>query len=129
MTTGLFHADPHRGNLLKTSDGKLAFIDFGMMADIDEEDRYGLFGLLIGLQNKDLPLVTENLLKVRNSTFLLSMLLVGWLSTFALAPCLSFSPRVIFAAGILGRLDPNRSVDSPTSGSLIEIHRRDWQGI
>ena len=35
-----------------------------MMADMDEEDRYGLFGLVIGLQNKDLPLVTENLLKV-----------------------------------------------------------------
>lgn len=64
MTTGLFHADPHRGNLLKTPDGKLAFIDFGMMADIDEVDRYGLFGLVIGLQNKDLPLVTENLLKL-----------------------------------------------------------------
>jgi predicted unusual protein kinase regulating ubiquinone biosynthesis (AarF/ABC1/UbiB family) len=65
MTTGLFHADPHRGNLLRTPDGKLAFLDFGMMADIDEEDRYGLFGLCIGLQNKDLPLITENLLKVR----------------------------------------------------------------
>jgi predicted unusual protein kinase regulating ubiquinone biosynthesis (AarF/ABC1/UbiB family) len=65
MTTGLFHSDPHRGNLLKTTDGKLAFIDFGMMADINEEERYGLFGLVIGLQNKDLPLITENLLKVR----------------------------------------------------------------
>ncbi len=64
MTTGLFHADPHRGNLLKTRNGQLAFLDFGMMADIDEEDRYGLFGLCIGLQSKDLPLVTENLLKV-----------------------------------------------------------------
>ena len=64
MTTGLFHADPHRGNLLKTKNGQLAFLDFGMMADIDEEDRYGLFGLCIGLQSKDLPLVTENLLKV-----------------------------------------------------------------
>jgi len=64
MTTGLFHADPHRGNLLKTKNGQLAFLDFGMMADIDEEDRYGLFGLCIGLQNKDLPLVTENLLKL-----------------------------------------------------------------
>ncbi|KAL7578341.1 hypothetical protein ACA910_012747 [Epithemia clementina (nom. ined.)] len=64
MSTGLFHGDPHRGNLLKTPDGKLAFIDFGMMADMDEEDRYGLFGLVIGLQNKDLPLVTENLLKL-----------------------------------------------------------------
>ena len=59
-----FFPDPHRGNLLKTPDSKLAFIDFGMMADIDEKDRYGLFGLVIGLQTKDLPLVTENLLEV-----------------------------------------------------------------
>ena len=64
MHTGLFHADPHRGNLLKTPDSKLAFIDFGMMADVSEEDRYGLIGLVIGLQNKDLSLITENLLKV-----------------------------------------------------------------
>jgi hypothetical protein len=35
-----------------------------MMADVSEEDRYGLIGLAIGLQQKDLPLVTENLLKV-----------------------------------------------------------------
>jgi len=64
LNTGLFHADPHRGNLLKTPDGKLAVIDFGMMADVDEDERYGLIGLAIGLQNKDLPLVTENLLKL-----------------------------------------------------------------
>jgi hypothetical protein len=58
-------ADPHRGNLLRTPDGKLAFIDFGMMADVTEEERYGLIGLAIGLQNKDISLVTENLLKVQ----------------------------------------------------------------
>jgi predicted unusual protein kinase regulating ubiquinone biosynthesis (AarF/ABC1/UbiB family) len=58
-----------RGNLLQTQDGKLAFLDFGMMADIDEDDRYGLFGLVIGLQNKDIPLVTENLLKVTYSRY------------------------------------------------------------
>jgi len=56
--------DPHRGNLLKTPDGKLALIDFGMVVDIDEDFRYSLFGLVIGLQNKDIPLVTENLLKL-----------------------------------------------------------------
>jgi ABC1 atypical kinase-like domain len=56
--------DPHRGNLLKTSKGHLALIDFGMVVDIDEDFRYSLFGLVIGLQNKDLSLVTENLLKL-----------------------------------------------------------------
>jgi predicted unusual protein kinase regulating ubiquinone biosynthesis (AarF/ABC1/UbiB family) len=65
LNTGLFHADPHRGNLLRGKNGDLAFIDFGMMADVTEEERYGLIGLAIGLQNKDLPLITENLLKVR----------------------------------------------------------------
>jgi len=33
-----------------------------MMADVSADERYGLVGLAIGLQNKDLPLVTENLL-------------------------------------------------------------------
>jgi len=64
LNTGLFHADPHKGNLLMTPDQQLAFIDFGMMADVPEDDRYGLIGLVIGLQQKDLPLVTDNLLKV-----------------------------------------------------------------
>ena len=49
---------------MKTPDGKLSLIDFGMVVDIDEDFRYSLFGLVIGLQNKDLPLVTENLLKL-----------------------------------------------------------------
>jgi predicted unusual protein kinase regulating ubiquinone biosynthesis (AarF/ABC1/UbiB family) len=66
MSSGLFHADPHRGNLLRTPEGKLAMIDFGMMADVSEEERYGLVALVIGIQNKDLPLITENLVKVRS---------------------------------------------------------------
>lgn len=64
LRTGLFHADPHRGNLLRTPKGHLAVIDFGMMSDIPESDRYGLIGLVIGLKQKDLALATENLLKL-----------------------------------------------------------------
>jgi predicted unusual protein kinase regulating ubiquinone biosynthesis (AarF/ABC1/UbiB family) len=29
LGTGYFHSDPHRGNLLQTPDGKLAYLDFG----------------------------------------------------------------------------------------------------
>jgi len=64
LRTGLFHADPHRGNLLRTPKGDLAVIDFGMMSDIPESDRYGLIGLVLGLKNKDLALATENLLEL-----------------------------------------------------------------
>jgi len=85
LDSGLFHADPHRGNLLKTKDDNLAYIDFGNMASFSSEERYGLIGLVLGLQvrersearaklsrpltllptqNKDLPLITENLRKL-----------------------------------------------------------------
>ncbi|KDD72026.1 hypothetical protein H632_c3983p0, partial [Helicosporidium sp. ATCC 50920] len=31
LGAGLYHADPHPGNLLRTPDGRLAYVDFGMM--------------------------------------------------------------------------------------------------
>lgn len=64
LRSGLFHADPHRGNLLRTPKGNLAVIDYGMMADIPESDRYGLIGLVLGLKTKDIALATENLLSL-----------------------------------------------------------------
>ena len=38
LETGFFHADPHPGNLLVTPDGKLAIIDFGLMAEVPVGD-------------------------------------------------------------------------------------------
>ena len=32
MTGGFIHCDPHEGNLLATKDGKVALLDFGLMA-------------------------------------------------------------------------------------------------
>ncbi|RMZ52779.1 hypothetical protein APUTEX25_000898 [Auxenochlorella protothecoides] len=47
LEQGYYHADPHPGNLLKTRDGRLAYIDFGMMGEIDGTiRRRGLEGLL-----------------------------------------------------------------------------------
>ncbi|MFB2979503.1 ABC1 kinase family protein [Microseira sp. BLCC-F43] len=34
---GFFHADPHPGNALVTPDGKLAYLDFGMMSEVSPE--------------------------------------------------------------------------------------------
>ena len=31
LETGLLHADPHPGNLLRTPDGKVCILDFGLM--------------------------------------------------------------------------------------------------
>ena len=34
LERGFHHADPHPGNLLRLPDNRLAYIDFGMMGDI-----------------------------------------------------------------------------------------------
>ena len=50
---GFFHADPHPGNLLATPDGKLAYLDFGMMSSIKPYQRYGLIEAVVHLVNRD----------------------------------------------------------------------------
>jgi predicted unusual protein kinase regulating ubiquinone biosynthesis (AarF/ABC1/UbiB family) len=39
LVDGLFHADPHPGNLLVTDDGRLILLDFGMVVSVDPEMR------------------------------------------------------------------------------------------
>lgn len=50
---GFFHADPHPGNLLATQDGKLAYLDFGMMSEIRPPQRYGLIEAVVHMVNRD----------------------------------------------------------------------------
>ncbi|RDX61946.1 Protein ACTIVITY OF BC1 COMPLEX KINASE 3, chloroplastic, partial [Mucuna pruriens] len=50
---GYFHADPHPGNLLATPEGKLAFLDFGMMSETPEDARYAIIGHVVHLVNRD----------------------------------------------------------------------------
>lgn len=39
LVDGLFHADPHPGNLLVTDDGRLVLLDFGMVVRVEAEMR------------------------------------------------------------------------------------------
>jgi predicted unusual protein kinase regulating ubiquinone biosynthesis (AarF/ABC1/UbiB family) len=50
---GFFHADPHPGNLLATPNGKLAYLDFGMMSQVKPYQRYGLVEAIVHLVNRD----------------------------------------------------------------------------
>lgn len=49
LVDGLFHADPHPGNILLTRDGRLALIDLGMIGHIAPGMRDRLLKLLIAL--------------------------------------------------------------------------------
>ncbi|KNA23827.1 hypothetical protein SOVF_019720 [Spinacia oleracea] len=50
---GFYHADPHPGNFLRTYDGKLAYLDFGMMGEFKEELRDGFIEACLHLVNRD----------------------------------------------------------------------------
>mmetsp|Transcript_24441 Transcript_24441/g.47860 ORF Transcript_24441/g.47860 Transcript_24441/m.47860 type:complete len:820 (+) Transcript_24441:50-2509(+) len=53
LEQGFFHADPHPGNLMVTRDGKLCYLDFGMMSTIPPKARYALISHVVHLVNRD----------------------------------------------------------------------------
>jgi len=64
LDQGFFHADPHPGNLLVMSNGKLAYLDFGMMSQVNSEQRYGLIEAIIHLVNRDFESLSEDYVKL-----------------------------------------------------------------
>ena len=61
---GFFHADPHPGNLLAMSNGKLAYLDFGMMSNIKPHQRYGLIEAVVHLVNRDFEALAHDYVKL-----------------------------------------------------------------
>ena len=61
---GFFHADPHPGNLLAMPDGRLAYLDFGMMSCIKPYQRYGLIEAVVHLVNRDFDGLAHDYVKL-----------------------------------------------------------------
>ena len=61
---GLFHADPHSGNVLVLPDGRLSLLDFGMTGELDEPMRASLTLLLEAVVKSDARAVTEAYLEM-----------------------------------------------------------------
>src|SRR3954447_1822901 len=51
LVDGFFHADPHPGNILLTTDGRLGLIDLGMVGRISPELRDVLLRLLVAISD------------------------------------------------------------------------------
>ncbi|WEO94718.1 AarF/UbiB family protein [Streptomyces sp. FXJ1.172] len=62
MTDGLFHADPHPGNVLLLDDGGLGLVDFGSVGRIDTTVRSGLRAFLLALHAGDAAALCDALL-------------------------------------------------------------------
>ena len=61
---GFFHADPHPGNLFATPDGRMAYIDFGMMDQLEEETKETIASSIVQLLNKDYKALAEDFIKL-----------------------------------------------------------------
>lgn len=64
LESGFFHADPHPGNLLATPDGKLAYLDFGMMSEVKPYQRYGLIEAVVHMVNRDFEGLANDYVKL-----------------------------------------------------------------
>ncbi|AOS63215.1 ABC1 kinase family protein [Actinoalloteichus hymeniacidonis] len=64
MFDGVFHADPHPGNVMVTEDGGIGLLDFGSVGRLDGATRDALAQLLVGLNSGNAGMVTDALLTV-----------------------------------------------------------------
>lgn len=59
FSAGVFHADPHPGNLFVMDDGRLCFHDFGSIGALDATSRLALAGLIEAIAAGDPPGVLD----------------------------------------------------------------------
>ncbi|MFC9972973.1 ABC1 kinase family protein [Spirillospora sp. NPDC127200] len=64
MRDGVFHADPHPGNILLLRDGSLALLDFGSVGRLDGRARTALEHLLIAVGRGDAAAMGDALLEI-----------------------------------------------------------------
>lgn len=76
LIIGIFHADPHPGNLILTNDGKVALIDFGSVGYLSDDERNGMLHFLIGYGNQDIKQMAKGLINVCEEDSLLDERLV-----------------------------------------------------
>lgn len=65
LLDGFFHADPHPGNMFVTRDGKLAYIDWGMVGIISEEFKGNLAQMILILLSGDSKKLIKQLLYMK----------------------------------------------------------------
>ncbi|ALG09005.1 ABC1 kinase family protein [Kibdelosporangium phytohabitans] len=64
MRNGVFHADPHPGNVMLLDNGQLGLLDFGSVGRLDGSLRTGLQNLLVAIDRGDPAALRDGLLEV-----------------------------------------------------------------
>jgi ubiquinone biosynthesis protein len=64
MIDGIFHCDPHPGNVFVLDDGRIALLDFGVVGRIDANVQAALQDLLVAIDRRDRAALSDALLEV-----------------------------------------------------------------
>lgn len=64
LDTGFFHADPHPGNLIRTPDGKLCILDFGLVTKLTDDQKYGMVEAIAHLIHRDYGAIVKDFVKL-----------------------------------------------------------------
>ena len=64
LEDGFFHADPHPGNLLVSSDMRLCLIDWGLVGRLTEQDRFMLIEILSAVVDRDSQALVDGFLQL-----------------------------------------------------------------
>jgi ubiquinone biosynthesis protein len=64
LEDGLFHADPHPGNMFVLPDGRLGLVDFGIMGRVTEENREHFAEIFLALVNHDYDTLVQQYMEM-----------------------------------------------------------------
>mmetsp|Transcript_11421 Transcript_11421/g.17180 ORF Transcript_11421/g.17180 Transcript_11421/m.17180 type:complete len:943 (-) Transcript_11421:117-2945(-) len=64
LETGTLHCDPHPGNLMRTDEGQLCILDWGMTLETDPNLQYSLLEFVAHLTSEDYDRVPEDLVQL-----------------------------------------------------------------
>ena len=61
---GLFHGDPHPGNIFAMRDGRIAYVDFGNVAELSQANKEVLVDAVVHAVNKDYQAMAMDFIKL-----------------------------------------------------------------
>ena len=91
MVAGFFHADPHAGNVMVTTDGRLCFLDWGLAGHLTRRLRYALADFWVAAVEQDAEQVVQVAANLAPSDVLLDLRMMEKEVTLALREELNFA--------------------------------------
>jgi predicted unusual protein kinase regulating ubiquinone biosynthesis (AarF/ABC1/UbiB family) len=113
LETGFLHGDPHPGNFLLTPDGRVAILDYGMVTEITQDQRYAFLEYMSHLSAKQYDRTIEDLVALG---FVPSELSTDPAKRAIVAPAIASTLEILYGSG--GGLSPDK-VDALRSQSRV----------